>query len=56
MSNVDQLRRDVKWWTDEVASLQRKAGDAMQTLQQKQRELADAQRDEREEASRNKER
>ena len=51
MSNVDQLRRDVKWWTDELRLRQEKVREAVDKLKTFQDELMRAEREEADRAS-----
>ncbi len=46
MADVRQLERDVKWWTDEISKLNLQLRNAMRKLEDRQRELTDAIRDE----------
>ncbi|MBP6883948.1 MAG: hypothetical protein KBC06_01810 [Candidatus Pacebacteria bacterium] len=51
MANVNQLRTDVKWWTDELRARQEKVSEAVRMLAERQRELVQAEQEEAREAT-----
>ena len=46
---ISQLEADVRWWQDEIRAREGKVKEPERTLEQRERELADAKRDEEQE-------
>ena len=46
---VSQLETDIRWWKDEIRVREGKVKEAERTLEQRKRQLVDAQRDEQRE-------